>query len=215
MEIRRTANAGVLLKLDGVAILLDGVCREVKPYPATPLEERQLLTDSWPDVVAFTHGHKDHFDPVYAAQFKKQTNGAFLGPKELPGVRVSTEPVNVRGVKITPVPSRHIGLAGKTTPHVSYIIEGSSCIWFLGDASPSQWQNKDNLPKPDVLLVPYVYATTESAWRATKALSADKIILLHLPEKQLDAAGLWNAVEATAGLSAFAGIPEIGETIYL
>lgn len=215
MELRRTANAGVLLKLDGVAILLDGVCREVKPYPATPLEERQLLTQHFPDVVAFTHGHKDHFDPVYAAQFREQTNGVFLGPEGLSGVQTSAKPISVEGVKITPVPSRHIGIAGKTTPHVSYIIEGSSCIWFLGDASPSQWQNKENLPKPDVLLAPYAYATTESAWKATKALSADKIILLHLPERKLDVAGLWNAVEKTAGLSTFAGIPEIGETIYL
>ena len=51
MEIRRTANAGVLLKLDGVSILMDGVCREVKPYPATPPEERALLSSCYPDVM--------------------------------------------------------------------------------------------------------------------------------------------------------------------
>ena len=36
MEIRRTANAGVLLKLDGVRILLDGLCDRVEGYLPTP-----------------------------------------------------------------------------------------------------------------------------------------------------------------------------------
>ena len=43
MELRRTANAGVLLKLDDVEILLDGVCQEVKPYLATPPAEKEKL----------------------------------------------------------------------------------------------------------------------------------------------------------------------------
>lgn len=213
MEIRRTANAGVLLKLDGVAILLDGVCREVKPYPATPPEEKQLLTDNWPDAIAFTHGHKDHFDPVYAAEFQKQTNGVLLGPEGLAGVKASMLPACIKGVTITPIPSRHIGLAGKSTPHASFVIEGSSCVWFLGDAAPTQWQNKQNLPKPDVLLVPYAYATTQSAWKATKALSAGKVILLHLPQREQDVAGLWDAVEATVDQGV--EIPAISEEIYL
>ena len=51
MKIRRTANAGVLLKLDGVTILMDGVCREVKPYPATPPEVKEELRASMPDAV--------------------------------------------------------------------------------------------------------------------------------------------------------------------
>lgn len=212
MEIRRTANAGVLLKLDGVAILLDGVCREVKPYPATPPEERQLLTGSWPDVVAFTHGHKDHFDPVYAAEYQKQTNGVLLGPEGLAGIQASLSPVCVGGVTVTPIPSRHIGIAGKTTPHVSFVIEGSSCVWFLGDASPSQWQGKA-LPKPDVLIVPYAYATTESAWKGTKALQARMVILLHLPERELDVAGLWNAVESTVKEPEIVKIPAMSEII--
>ena len=65
MEIRRTANAGVLLTLDDVKILLDGVSREVKPYPATPPKIKQELLSCPPDVVLFTHDHPDHFDPDY------------------------------------------------------------------------------------------------------------------------------------------------------
>ena len=73
MEIRRTANAGVLLKLDGISILMDGVCREIKPYPATPPEERDAICASYPDMVCFTHAHKDHYDPSFAAEYEKQT----------------------------------------------------------------------------------------------------------------------------------------------
>ena len=46
MQIRRTANAGVLLTLDNVSILLDGVCRVYSPYLAPPpavLEELAAL----------------------------------------------------------------------------------------------------------------------------------------------------------------------------
>ena len=66
MEIRRTANAGVLLTLDDTKILLDGVSREVKPYLATPPAEKEKLLSSWPNAVAFTHYHEDHCDSSYA-----------------------------------------------------------------------------------------------------------------------------------------------------
>ncbi len=194
MELTRTANAGVLLKLDGVTILMDGVCREVKPYPATPPEIKAQLTENIPDIVAFTHAHKDHYDPGFAAQVL-QKNGVIFGPAECHG---TMEPATVGSVRITPVSSRHIGAAGKTTAHASFILEGSKCIWFTGDAAPSQWRECD-LPKPDILIVPYAYATTQAAWTLTQSLGAEKIVLLHLPERGKDSIGLWDAVEETAG----------------
>lgn len=208
MEIRRTANAGVLLKLDGVEILLDGVCREVKPYPATPPSIKAELSAKWPDLIAFTHNHKDHYDPVYAADYQMQTNGIVLAPG------ACTSPVTVGGVTVTPIPSRHIGAAGKTTPHMSFLVEGSRRIWFLGDASPLQWRNAD-LPKLDVLIVPYAYATTQSAWNMTKELAPEKVILLHMPNREDDTLGLWDAVEATVKDAALLEIPAMGETIYI
>ena len=196
MRIRRTANAGVLLELDGVSILLDGVCREVKPYPATPPEIKAELMERFPDGVAFTHDHKDHYDPVYAAAYLKQSSGVILGPEDCYG---SMDSVLVGGVQITPVPSRHIGAAGKTTAHTSFILEGSHCVWFTGDASPMQWRGRKDIPKPDILLVPYAYAATPAAWSVTQGLGAQTIVILHLPDRQMDDQGLWDAVETTAG----------------
>ena len=211
MQLRRTANAGILLSLDGVRILMDGVCREVKPYPATPPEIKAELMGNFPDAVAFTHGHKDHYDPGFAAAFR-QANGVILGPEDCHG---SLEPMTVGNVRITPIPSRHIGIAGKTTQHASFVVEGSRCVWFLGDAAPSQWRGREDLPKPDVLVVPYAYATTSSAWELTKSLGAKAVVMLHLPERHLDDIGLWDAIEATVEKNSTMLFPKMGETITL
>ena len=215
MELRRTANAGVLLKLDGISILMDGVCREVKPYPATSPEERARLENGFPDILLFTHTHKDHYDPGFAAAFQRQTNGVILGSEDIRGaVQKKTK---VGNVCITTIPSRHIGAAGKTTPHVSFLVEGTQCVWFVGDSSPLQWKGRDDLPRPDVLIVPYAYANTPSGWAATKALQPKKIVLLHMPKREEDTLGLWNAVETIVGTpwpeNFYA--PDMGETIYI
>ena len=212
MKLKRTANAGILLTLDGVTILLDGVCREVKPYPTTPPEERERLMENWPQIVAFTHAHKDHYDPAYAAEFTKRTGRVVLGPESVKGSMKSQQ---VGNVTVTPIPSRHIGAEGKTTPHSSFIIEGSACLWFLGDAAPTQWKTQQNLPKPDVLLVPYAYANTPESWRITKSLGAKKILLLHMPEREHDTIGLWDGVrEVTHGETTFDILPLLGEISY-
>ena len=217
MEIRRTANAGILLKLDGVSLLLDGVCREEYPYPATPPEERAALSESYPDVIAFTHAHNDHYDPDFAAVYQKQTNGVVLGPGELPGCRAVTEPVKVGNVIITPIKSRHIGVAGKTTDHVSFLIRGRKCVLFTGDASVLQWKNRQDLPAVDVVIAPYAYAATPSALELVKALGARELVVLHLPQRTRDPYGLWAPVDAVleqgSGICVY--IPDLCQTLFL
>ena len=212
MEIRRTANAGVLLKLDGVEILLDGVCREVKPYSATPPEEKALLEGKWPDIIAFTHNHIDHYDPVYAAKYQEQTNGVVLGPQGLEGASVTDRQLQVGGVKVTPISSRHIGVAGKTTAHVSFVIEGSQCVWFMGDSAPLQWKN-NNLPKPDVIIAPYAYANTMASWQMVQSFHPLAVVLLHLPKRDLDTIGLYDSVAAVTNLPKELIIPDMGQVI--
>ena len=207
MEFRRTANAGGLLKLDGITILLDGVSRQVGSYLATPPREKKLLSDCWPDVLAFTHCHKDHYDPDFAALYEKQTNGVILGPEDLPGCKTIQEPVQMRGVKIIPVKSRHIGKAGQTVSHSSFLIEGTKRVLFLGDASPLQWKRIE-LPKLDVVFIPYAYAITPSAWQITKNFAAEKTVLLHMPDRQNDPDGLWDAVSAVVDTEILT--PEMG-----
>ncbi|MBQ8797255.1 MAG: MBL fold metallo-hydrolase [Oscillospiraceae bacterium] len=211
MELTRTANAGILLKLDGITILLDGVCREVKPYPATPPELRASLMEKWPDVVAFTHIHKDHYDPAYAAAYLQQTGRVILGPGQVKG---SMEPLTVENVTVMPLPSRHLGAAGREVAHASFIVKGSKCLYFLGDSAPSQWRGKD-LPKPDVIVVPYAYVNTPASWAQTQSFGAEWIVLLHMPPKDEDLAGLWPAVEASVGDMAQLLIPKVGQILHI
>ena len=209
MRIARTANAGVLLELDGTRILLDGVCREVFPYPATPDSIKTELFAYYPDLVAVTHCHEDHCDPAFEAAFQAATGRQVIDPS------CAGRTVQCGNIRITAVPSRHIGKAD--CDHVSFILEGSQCIWFLGDAAPSQWKNRNDLPKPDVLICPFAYATTEVAWRMTQSIAPQTVILLHLPEREKDSYGLWNAVEQTVGTTPVPQllIPQIGECIVL
>ena len=195
MEIKRTANAGVLLKMDGKQILMDGVCQEVKPYLATAPHVREALLQQRPDALLFTHCHEDHYDAAFVSEYLQIAAGPVLGPADIPFC--SEKKLELDGIRITQIPSRHVGKYDQVG-HVSFILEGSQCVWFLGDASPLQWKGHTALPKPDVLIAPYAYGMG-NGWDIVKLLGAQKLVLVHLPERNTDPYGLWDAVEASAG----------------
>ena len=70
--------------------------------------------------------------------------------------------------------------------------------------------------KPDVLIAPYAYAMG-TGWELTKALSPKVLILLHLPDRENDPAGLWESVETTLqeAHSMQVYIPQMGQTLTL
>ena len=124
LKLTRTANAGVLMEIDGVSILLDGVCEQLPPYLGTPASIREKLLENMPNVVAFTHKHPDHYDEDYAKSYEDKTLRSVYGPESLPFLEVG-------GVEISAHKTRHIG---KTDiPHVSFVIKGSATVWFVGD----------------------------------------------------------------------------------
>lgn len=208
MEIKRTGAAGVLLTLDGKNVLLDGVSREVKPYPATPQALRDELLRTNLDAVAITHHHLDHYDATFVSEYVQKTAGPLVGPADI-------QIISVGSLQIQPVESRHIGKV-ENIAHRSFIIQGSKCIWFTGDSSPLQWQGREDLPKPDVLIAPYAYAIG-TGWKITKSLAPKVLVLLHLPDRSEDGYGLWEAVEQTVrvndGPQIF--IPSMGESLSL
>lgn len=188
LTITRTANAGVFLEIDGVSILLDGVCEPLPPYLGTPTSVKNSLIENMPDVLAFTHKHPDHYDNDYEKLYKEKTLRFVLGPESLTFYKASN------GVEISSVATRHIG---KTDiPHMSYIIKGSSIVWFMGDATPLCLKNITE-PKPDLLIVPFAYAITPSAWRLAKETGAKKILLVHMPLEKDDSEGLYKMVDET------------------
>lgn len=210
MKLTRTANAGILLEMQNLRILLDGVCKALPPYLGTPNELRQQLENPYPDIVAFTHGHEDHFDETYAHTYERQTLRSVIGPESFPK---EGGQLTFGSLKLTAVPSRHIGKVGELT-HVSYIIEGEKCLWFMGDASPLQWRGKA-LPKPDVLVMPFAYCTNAGAWAATQKIGAEEYVLLHMPDKAQDPYDLWNLVKQTVGNCPQMLCPNMGESFIL
>lgn len=211
MEIQRTANAGVLLKLDGVTILLDGLCDRIEPYMETPVYMAQEITKDPPDLLAFTHGHSDHFSEALVSEYRKQNLRPILGPESLP-YGTEHRAMQIGDVKITPMISRHLGKTDPGLQHVSYLIEGSHRIFFAGDAAPQQWKGRE-MPL-DVLIAPYAYANTASTWQWCKNV-AKTVVLLHLPEKTNDPTGLWQQVAEVTGLPECLRIPDLGERIIL
>lgn len=203
-KIQRTANAGVLLELDGKRILLDGVCREVLNYPATPPEIKQSLTDHFPDIVAVTHFHEDHCDMDYLLAYEKATGRKAITPEYV------GQTLRFGNLSLSVIASRHIGKTDCS--HVSYFLRGSKCLWFMGDAAPSQWKNRTE--RADVLIAPFAYATTDSAWRISRQI-ANNTVIVHLPDRQEDSAGLGDAVRQTVGECRHVFIPELGEFIKL
>lgn len=206
VEIKRTANAGVLLKIDGVSILLDGVCGDLYPYIGTPENIRNELIVDFPDILAFTHMHEDHYDEIYAELYKKDTLRSVYGPELSHFSEEGT-------VKLQAVSTRHIGKSD--LPHVSFIISGSKCVWFMGDASPLVVKKFENIPSPDILIVPYAYVNTKTAWELTKSLGAKDIVVLHLPSRNDDSERLWEAVETIVGNEENIHIPDVGDVIIL
>jgi L-ascorbate metabolism protein UlaG (beta-lactamase superfamily) len=207
MELKRVCNAGVLLKLDGVSILLDGLCEGLEGYLATPEELVEELRQTPPDLLAFTHNHPDHCSSALLLPYRTQKLRPIFGPESLPAGKV-----RVGEVTVTAVETRHLGKSEPGLMHHSFVIEGSKCIWFMGDASPMQMKKMAEFPKPDVLIVPYAYANTPSAWEMTKAARATTVVLLHLPEKEKDPFALWRQVKNVTEGECCLWIPEVGET---
>ena len=213
MEIRRTANAGTALTLDDVKILLDGVSREVYPYLATPPE---IAKELQPNVLLFTHNHPDHFDPVAAQKLGKPIYGPMQVAEQVSCPVHPDESLTVGSVRITAVPTRHMGHYGKTTQHQSYVLEGSQTVWFLGDASPMELKRFASFSKPDVLIVPYPYISTPASMKMVQALLPCKIILLHMPLRDADPEKIWeSAAEGIEHLKAHLYVPQMGEILNL
>lgn len=207
LTVMRTANAGVLIKMDERSILLDGVCEPLFPYLGTPALLREGLVREMPDVLAFTHEHPDHYDPSYVKIYKEKTLRHVYGPESLTFYELGN------GIEMHLLATRHIGK--NDIPHVSYVIEGSSTIWFMGDASPISLKKMTNFKAPDLLIVPFAYAITPSAWRMTKETGAPKILLLHMPSEDNDREGVWDAVRGTVGEDQLLFTMDIGEKVYL
>ena len=194
------------MEIDGVSILLDGICGEVPPYLPTPEPIRQALYATLPDAVAFTHTHIDHYDRDFALFFEKNTHKDIVSPE-------NKREIQVGSVSIRPIDSRHIGR--NDIEHISFVLMGSRCIWFMGDASPVALKSMGRYPKPDVLFVPFAYLNGKAAIETTNSVNAAEIVLLHLPDEQRDDYKIWDTVRNFIIKEQHIHILGLGETLDL
>lgn len=213
MEIQRTANAGILLTLDGKHLLLDGVCEKMGAYLQTPPQIRSSLLKDPPDALIFTHSHGDHYDSLFVTDYLKNSAGPILGPADIPYSK--QEPLQLDGVCITPVETKHIGNSD-CKHHFSYVIRGSQCIWFLGDASYLGWKKIPDLPAPDVIIAPFGFLLGRGL-EYCQSFQPKAIVVLHLPKRENDPYGLWNRLEQTISVKDMANIriPDVGSNIHI
>ncbi len=205
MNITLTANAGVLIELDGLRILLDGVCEPTEYYLGTPKIIRDELIAYFPDAVGFTHKHSDHFDNGYAELYKQKTLRPIFG-SECSSLRVG-------GVELSAIDTRHLGKTDVS--HKSFIIKGSRSIFFMGDASPTELRRLTDIVIPDVLIAPFAYFSTEAALRMTEAADAKELVLVHMPSKENDPSGIWKSVDDIIKRDRVRYFTNIGDTVAL
>ncbi len=203
MRFLRTANAGGLITLDGVRILMDGVCEVVAPYLQTPTELREYLQEKVPDAVGFTHLHPDHFHSGYR-DFCIKAGTALI----LPG----SDRVEIGSIAITPIETRHLGKVEPDLQHNSFLICGSKRILIAGDASPSEFKDIQNI---DIAIAPYAWVTTNAGIRALRATGAKTLLLVHMPGQEFDPFSIWESVRTGMAncKDVVISTPEMGEEV--
>lgn len=161
----------------------------------------------------FTHNHPDHYDGLFVSHYLQNTAGPVIGPADIP--YADREGAVLGDIRITAVESRHIGRSDGCL-HRSFVLQGSRCVWFMGDASLLHWQNHANAAKPDVIIAPYGFLLGKG-WDYCKNTGAKTIVVVHLPLKENDPYNLWDALMQTiagkTGPQIY--IPEIGQIIDL
>ena len=85
----------------------------------------------------------------------------------------------------------------------------------MGDAAPTELKKLLAFGTPDILIVPFAYCNTESAWRKTLLSGAGEILLLHMPSKENDPYMLWSSVENTTKWENIRYFAKVNEVITL
>lgn len=191
--------------MDGISILLDGVCSKVEPYEVTPKAILDELTNNYPDAVGFTHRHPDHFLSSYVCNYENNTGKiAFVAADAF---------ATVGAVQLHAFPTRHLGRVEEGLLHSSFLISGSKKILFTGDASPASLRNVS----ADIVIAPFAYANTSAGLKAVAASGAKDLVLVHMPECDPDPYGIWESVRAAiSGQNEIqVHIPKMGEGIII
>ena len=196
----------MLVEYGSARALFDGVCGEVPPYAGTPAHIRRELSEDFPDIVAFTHTHPDHWDGSFARAAFMSGRCAVL----MPGGQAAASCGDF--IKVSAVRTRHLGKPD--FPHVSYLLSvQEKTVWIAGDASPDSLVSAMGPGRPFIAVVPYSYLLTSSSAEKISSAGAQTVIVVHMPAAGPETAELIDSVRANSRLVAETVFPETGETL--
>lgn len=230
MILARVSNAGLWVEAEGRRFLLDGLHGQPPPpyCGMDPGWAKALFQDRYPvDVVAFTHGHPDHFCPQVAARYlaAHPQSAVYAGPDVLEALRAQGIVNPCYGWDgpgpggLMTIPTRHMGAQYRTAPHCSLYLPGPEPLLFTGDASPapSNFFPAGQRLQTHVLAAPFAFFEENPLRRVVlQRIQPSRAYVLHLPLPQADTQGLTQQIQQNlAGCSLPAIILQLGQQVEL
>lgn len=230
MILARVSNAGLWVEAEGRRFLLDGLHGQPPPpyCGMDPGWEKALFQDRYPvDVVAFTHGHPDHFCPQVAARYlaAHPQSAVYAGPDVLEALRAQGIVNPCYGWDgpgpggLMAIPTRHMGAQYRTAPHCSLYLPGPEPLLFTGDASPApnNFFPAGQRLQTHVLAAPFAFFEENPLRRVVlQRIQPSRAYVLHLPLPQADTQGLTQQIQQNlAGCSLPAIILQLGQQVEL
>lgn len=209
MKLARVSNAGLWVEANGLRFLLDGLHGQPPPpyCGMDPGWEAALFSSLPPaDVVAFTHGHPDHFCPQVAARYlaARPQSAVYAGPDVLAALRA-------QGIKnpcygwdgpgpggLRAIPARHIGAQYRTAPHSALYLPGPEPLLFAGDASPApaSFFPPGAAVETHILAAAFAFFIGPPFQRVVRQrIRPKRAYVLHLPLPQADELGLAGQIQ--------------------
>jgi L-ascorbate metabolism protein UlaG (beta-lactamase superfamily) len=210
VALRYVANAGVLLTISGVDILIDAPIRDgIPPYATSSVGERETLEQARSPydrvaAILITHWHEDHFDArAVAAHLAANARAVLISaPDVVERVRAvapALDSARLRAVlpapgtsdlvRLGPLPIRVLRIRHNPTrrlpeQHLGFLVGEPTAVLHTGDADPApdNFTLLRDLPQVDLALVPFWFVQSEDNWRFVRtALAPRRIAALHLP----------------------------------
>lgn len=215
LALRYVANAGVLVTLGDVRVLIDAPIREgIPPYATSDAAERDRLERARSpydrvDAILITHWHEDHFNAEAVAAHLSLNGRATLisSPEVVARVRAAAPHLPVARMQgVLPAPGastllrvgvlpvrvlriRHNPARRLPEQHVGFLIGEREAVLHTGDADPAA----DNfallraLPPVDLALVPFWFMQSANNRQFVRdSIAPRRVVALHLPPADAD-----------------------------
>lgn len=198
MKIIYVSNAGIIIKAGTATIWID-VLHDENDYGYGCLSDEmigKLRSDGnlRPDVIAFTHCHKDHYSKKLADAFMRTFKNAILvspenKPEKQTGLFAAVETLNVSGTKLTFVKTDHQPCENAGGNHYSCIVEAESrIILVMGDAAldviKEVRKTTDNF-KINIAVLPFPWICRRDGIKMViDTIKPEEILVCHLPVKK-------------------------------